>query len=103
MCLALPMRIVESDGYFAIVEGRGERRRVSLLLIGEVPVGTAVLVHADNALRVIDEEELPLLERALDGVEAALEGAPIEAYFADLVGREPTLPPHLRGGSGGST
>jgi hydrogenase expression/formation protein HypC len=98
MCLGLPMRVVESDGYFAIVEGRGERRRVSLLIVGEVAIGTPVLVHADNAVRVLSEEELPLLEQALDGLEAAVTGGPVEAYFADLVGREPELPPHLRQG-----
>lgn len=100
MCLGLPMRVVESDGYFAVAEGRGERRRVSLLIVGEVAIGTPILVHAGDAVRVLSEEELPLIERALDGVEAALAGGPVEAYFADLVDRVPELPPHLRNGGG---
>ncbi len=89
MCLGLPMRIVETDGMSALVEGRGERRRVSLLLVGDLPVGTALLVHTTTAVRVLDEDELPLLERALDGLLAAMGGEPVDAYFADLVRGSP--------------
>ena len=33
----------------------------------------------------------------VDALDAALAGdGDIDAFFADLVGREPTLPPHLR-------
>ena len=66
MCLGLPMRIVEVNGYRAVVEGRGERREVSLLLVGEQPVGTPVLVHASDAVRVLVDEEVPLIDEALD-------------------------------------
>jgi hydrogenase expression/formation protein HypC len=100
MCLGIPMRVVEADEVSALVRGRGESRRVSLLLIGPQPVGTPLLVHIDSAIRVLDEGEVPLIERALDGLEAALEGRPVEAYFSDLIEREPVLPPHLRPGGG---
>lgn len=96
MCLGLPMRVVEANDLFAIVEGRGERRRVSLALTGPQPVGTPLLVHVDTAVRVLAPEEVPLLERALDGLDAALAGENVDAYFPDLAGREPQLPPHLR-------
>ena len=96
MCLGLPMRITATDGMTAVVEGRGERRTVSLLLVGEQPVGTPLLVHTGNAIRVLDEQELPLLEQALDGLDAAIAGQPIDAFFADLINREPQLPEHLR-------
>ena len=96
MCLGLPMRVVSTDGFSAVVEGRGERRTVSLILVGEQPPGTPLLVHVDNAVRVLDEAELPLLNQALDGLDAALTGDAVDRYFPDLAGREPQLPPHLR-------
>ncbi len=97
MCLGLPMRIVRSDGAVATVEGFGERRQVSLLLVGEQPDGTPLLVHAGNAIRVLAEEEVPLLEQALKGLSAALDGKSVDGFFDDL-NREPQLPPHLRAG-----
>ncbi len=96
MCLGLPMRVVDFDSSSALVEGLGERRRVSLLLVGPVRRGTPLLVHAQRAVRVLDEAEVPLLERALAGLQAALKGEPLRGYFDDL-DREPTLPAHLRG------
>jgi hydrogenase expression/formation protein HypC len=97
MCIALPMRVVEPEGDFAVVEGRGETRRVSLLLIGPQVAGTPLLIHTDTALRVLDEAEVPLLESALDGLQAALDGKPIDGYFDDLINRTPELPAHLLG------
>ncbi len=97
MCLGLPMRVVELEGDFALVEGLGETRRVSLLLIGPQPVGTPLLIHTDNAVRVLDEAEVPLLERALGGLQAVLVGESPEAYFDDLIQRTPRLPAHLLG------
>jgi hydrogenase expression/formation protein HypC len=97
MCIGLPMRVVETDGVTALLEGRGERRRVSLLVVGEQPVGTALLVHVETAVRVLDEAEVPLIENALAAADAAARGEPFEHLFADLIDRTPQLPPHLRG------
>ncbi len=97
MCLGLPMRIVKTDGVSATVEGCGDRREVSLLLVGEQAVGTALLVHRGNAVRVLPEDEVPLLEQALSGLAAAIEGRPLDGYFDDLE-REPQLPLHLQAG-----
>lgn len=95
MCLGIPMVVVEGDDMQALVERRGERRRVSMLLVGEQPVGSIVLVHIDSAVRVLDAAEAKLIDDGLDGVEAALEGKPFEHLFADLVDREPQLPDFL--------
>lgn len=96
MCLGVPMRVVESDGYVAVVERRAERRRVSLLLVGDVAVGTPLLVLSGNAVRVLDEAEVPLIDDALDALEKALSGQPLTGHFADLEAREPELPLHLQ-------
>ena len=95
MCLGIPMVVVEGDDMQALVERRGERRRVSMLLVGEQPVGSIVLVHIDSAVRVLDAAEAKLIDDGLDGVAAALEGKPFEHLFADLVDREPQLPDFL--------
>lgn len=97
MCLGVPMTIVEGDEFTALAERGAERRRVSMLLVGAQPVGTKILVHIDNAVRVLDAQEAEDISRALDGLAAALNGENFEDAFADLINREPQLPPHLRG------
>lgn len=100
MCLGVPMRVLEVNGAFAVCEGRDatERRNVSLALVdGEgVLVGTRLLIHGDTAIRTLDDDEALLLEQALLGLDAANEGRPFDVFFADLLSREPELPPHLR-------
>lgn len=96
MCLGLPMTIVETDGVSALCEFRGERRRVSMLLLSNPPVGTKVLVHIDTAIRLLDEAEARLIVDAIEGLTAALDGEDCDRFFADLIEREPQLPEHLR-------
>lgn len=96
MCLGLPMTVIEGDDFSALCEWRGEKRRVSTLLIGRQPPGTRLLVHVDSAVRVLDDAEAEAIGRALDGLAAAAEGRAFEHLFADLIGREPELPQHLR-------
>jgi len=92
------MTVLARDGVTARCERRGEERSVSLLLVGDVPLGAYVLVHVETALRVIDDEEAMRLDDALDALAAALQGRATDGYFADLASREPELPPHLREG-----
>ncbi|RXH38055.1 hydrogenase [Bradyrhizobium nanningense] len=96
MCLGLPMTIVETDGINALCEYRNEQRRVSVMLLADVSVGAKVLVHIDSAVRLLDEHEERLISEALDGLEASLKGQDCDRFFADLIGREPQLPEHLR-------
>jgi len=96
MCLGIPMRVTSTDGLNAVCEGRGEDRPVSLMLVGKQPVGALVLVHLNNAVRVLDEAEAGDITRALNGLEAALNGNDFDHLFADLIEREPELPEHLR-------
>ncbi len=97
MCIGFPMRVVEGDDLTALCERRGEAQAVSMLLVGAQPPETHVLVHLGSAVRVLDPEEARLIDDALDGLAAAMEGRNVDAMFADLVGREPELPEHLRG------
>lgn len=98
MCLGLPMRVVECNGYVAQCEGRGGPRRIDLALVGEQAPGTWLLCFIDAAREVIDADTAARVNAALDGLEAVLAGeTDISAHFADLIDRVPELPPHLRG------
>ncbi|MGO8955142.1 MAG: HypC/HybG/HupF family hydrogenase formation chaperone [Rhodomicrobium sp.] len=84
MCIGIPMRVIESDGFTALCEGRGEQRRVNLMLLDEAPPGGWVLIHLGNAVRVLEEEEASQINEALDALTAALNGERVDLYFADL-------------------
>lgn len=58
MCLAVPMKVCEQrDDRMAIVEMDGVELEISLEMVGEVPVGAYVIVHAGYAIEVLDIEE----------------------------------------------
>jgi hydrogenase expression/formation protein HypC len=56
MCLAIPMRVVEIDGFKAVAEVDGVRREARLDLLTEVAVGDYILVHAGLAIATVDPE-----------------------------------------------
>jgi hydrogenase expression/formation protein HypC len=98
MCVGVPMRVVSAEPGVALCEGRGRRERVGMLLSGDQPVGTWILVHQGSAVRTMTAQEAAETAAALDALEAALAGeTDFDAYFADLADREPQLPPHLKG------
>ena len=90
------MTVIEGDDMTALCERRGEAQTVTMLLVGAQSKGARVLVHLGSAVRVLDADEARLIDDALDGLAAAMEGRNVDALFADLVGREPQLPEHLR-------
>lgn len=98
MCLGIPMRVIEAGEHVALCERGPERRRIDLALVGPQPVGAWLLTFLDAAREVLSEAQAQQIERALQGLEAALAGraGEVDAFFADLVGREPQLPAHLR-------
>ena len=59
MCLGIPMRIVECDGYVARCEAKGIERTVSLFLLQheEVGPGDNVMVHVGYAIQKMSEAE----------------------------------------------
>ena len=97
MCIGVPMRIVSADGEVAVCEGRGRQERIDTRLVGPQPADTWILAYNGSAVRVMTAEEARQTTAALDALEAVLAGAgDIDAFFADLVEREPQLPPHLK-------
>jgi hydrogenase expression/formation protein HypC len=98
MCIGIPMRIVTAGDGLAACEGRGRHERLSLALVGDQPPGAWVLAYQGTAVRVLTADEAAQTDAALDALEAVLAGdGNADAYFADLVGREPQLPDHLKG------
>lgn len=96
MCIGLPMRVIACDAGMALCDRRGGSHAIDTLLLGAVAPGDWVLVFQGAAVRVLDAAEAGLIDDALDGLAAALEGRAFDHLFADLIGREPQLPAHLR-------
>jgi len=100
MCIGVPMQLLSSATGRALCEGRGNRETLDLMLVGEQPVGTWLLAFRGTAVRVLTADEARQTNGALDALEAALAGdGSLDAHFADLAGRAPVLPEHLRGKS----
>ncbi|HOV04278.1 MAG TPA: HypC/HybG/HupF family hydrogenase formation chaperone [Kaistiaceae bacterium] len=77
MCLAIPARVVETDGFSALVERYGERLRVDLTLLPEpVEVGDYLIVQARRfAVNKVDAESAAESYRLFDEMQAILAGA----------------------------
>ncbi|MBS7656345.1 HypC/HybG/HupF family hydrogenase formation chaperone [Candidatus Bathyarchaeota archaeon] len=57
MCLAIPAKVLETDGNLAQVDfGNGVLREVNVMLV-EAKAGDYVLVHAGYAIQVLDQKE----------------------------------------------
>ena len=100
MCIGIPLQVVNGDDHAAECAAGERRERLNMLMVGAQPPGTWVLAFQGSALRVMTEDEALQTRAALAALEAALAGdATPQAFdhcFADLVQREPQLPPHLR-------
>ncbi len=59
MCLGVPMRVVEIDGFMARCEARGIERQASLFLVQHenIQVGDLVMIHVGNAIQKMSESE----------------------------------------------
>jgi hydrogenase expression/formation protein HypC len=97
MCVGIPMRVLSSEDGMAECEGRGRRERINAMLLGDLAPGAWVLAYQGSAVRALSEDEARQTNAALDALDAAMKGgADIDSFFADLLGREPSLPPHLK-------
>jgi hydrogenase expression/formation protein HypC len=101
MCLGIPMQVqsVPSWGIALCSTNAGktasEKIETSLLL--QVPkVGDWLLVHVNIALRALDAGEAQQITDAVLAVNRAAAGESFEHLLADLIDREPQLPPHLQ-------
>ena len=97
MCIGLPMQVIEARGRFALCRYGEEMRKVDMILVGEQPVGAWVLVFLDAARDVMTAEQAQKTADALQAIALVMQGeTSVDHLFADLVGREPELPAHLK-------
>ena len=93
MCIGIPMQVlsVAADGG-SWCEGRGQRVKLNMALVGEQPPGGWVLAFQGSAVRVLTAEGAAQTNAALDALEAALHGeTQLDTYFSDLVARTPQV------------
>lgn len=59
MCLGIPMKIVEINGYTARCEAKGVERDINLFMLqdGTVAPGDYVMVHVGYAIQKITEQD----------------------------------------------
>ena len=74
MCIGIPMQVISPEGRHALCEGRGERRRINVALIGDVAPGDWLLVFLDDARERIDAARAIEVNAALDLVLGAMQG-----------------------------
>jgi hydrogenase expression/formation protein HypC len=99
MCLGVPMQVVEvASESAAWCLGRDGRALIDMTLVGAQAPGTWLLTFVGAAREVMTPQSAAQVDAALDALAAVLQGdsAGIDDAFADLVGREPQLPEHLR-------
>jgi hydrogenase expression/formation protein HypC len=77
MCLAIPMRVVEVDGFNARCEAKGVEREVSLFMMQDEPVapGDFVMVHVGYAIQTVSEQDAQSAWELFDEILAHLDGA----------------------------
>lgn len=101
MCVGTPMRVTEilpSGALHCRPYGVDQALHlVEASLLDDAPdIDDWLLVHVDVAIRPLDPVEARQVGDALLAVSAAAAGQPFEHLLADLIDREPQLPPHLR-------
>jgi hydrogenase assembly chaperone HypC/HupF len=68
------MRVLEHGEVTALCEGRGERKRINMLMVGDCPPGSWVMTFLGAARGVLSEQDADEINRTLDEVEAVLRG-----------------------------
>lgn len=55
MCVGVPAKVIEKDELTAIVDVMGSKMRVGIIFVPDVKVDEYVIVHAGQAMSIIDE------------------------------------------------
>ena len=77
MCLAVPMKITNIDGFQCTCEAKGIEREVSLFMLQDEPIkpGDYVMIHVGYAIQKMTPQEARSAWELFDQMLAA-EGAP---------------------------
>ena len=84
MCMGIPMQVAHVDAGWAVVEGRGERKRVRTALINTPREGDWLLVHLDSAIEALSPARAAEVNEALDLVAAAMAGSALAQAGTDF-------------------
>lgn len=97
MCIGIPMQVIAFQETQAVCECEGcAPETVDICLVGEVAIGDWLLVYKGAAREWLAPERAEQITLALEALAAIQRGEAFEHCFADLLNREPELPPHLR-------
>lgn len=97
MCIGIPMQVIAQHGESALCVYRDRESLVDMMLVGEQPLGTWLLVFLDTAREILSEQRALQIADALEAMHLAMQGeTQLDHLFADLVDREPTLPAFLQ-------
>lgn len=97
MCIGIPMQVVECGIGSARCAAADGLHLVDTALVGDAPAGTWLMVFLGAAREIISAETARQTADALEALRLANAGiGDVDHLFADLVGREPQLPEHLR-------
>jgi hydrogenase expression/formation protein HypC len=97
MCVGIPMQVLAVQPGRAHCEGMGELRWVDTLLIDEPQVGDWLLTFLGSAREILDPQHAKQIQDALQALRSIEAGElDVDAWFPDLVDREPQLPDFLK-------
>ncbi|MBK6715823.1 MAG: HypC/HybG/HupF family hydrogenase formation chaperone [Burkholderiales bacterium] len=74
MCIGIPMQVIETQPGHALVQGRGEVRRVNTALVGEPRQGDWLLIFLDAAREALSPSRAAEVNATLDLLDAAMAG-----------------------------
>ncbi len=87
MCIGVPVQVIAPGDFVQLCRGRNGEEQVNMMLIGPQPEGTWVLNFLGSAREVISAEDAVNINKALDGLEAIMQGKEdidIDSYFPGL-------------------
>ncbi|MCL6585990.1 MAG: HypC/HybG/HupF family hydrogenase formation chaperone [Anoxybacillus sp.] len=56
MCVGVPAKVIDINGLSALVDVMGSQMNVGILFVPEVQIGDYVVVHAGQAMSIVDEQ-----------------------------------------------
>lgn len=56
MCVGVPGKVIEKFEYSAVVDVMGSQTTVGIIFVPEVELGEYVVVHAGQAMSIVDED-----------------------------------------------
>ncbi len=56
MCVGVPAKVIKKEEFSALVDVMGSQTTVGIIFVPEVEVGEYVIVHAGQAMSIVDEK-----------------------------------------------